>query len=87
MDYKIEKHEVITGTYESIKFYAVDKETKKDIFGADVEIFRMKGFDGDWSDWKINYWASGSKDYRTALPFIEVINKAMEALKKKEQGR
>lgn len=60
-----------------IKLYAVD-ENNKEIFGADVELYRSKekGSDG----WTINWASCGAKTLENKLPEFKVIKAGMELL-------
>ena len=78
--FKIQRKDYSCSFYETIKLYAIDVN-KKDIFGASAIISRHKDLKtGRFRKWEINYGTSGSKTYEEALPYIAVINKAMEIL-------
>jgi len=84
--FKIQTTYELTKSFERIMICAVDKQDNS-IFGATAEVYRHKSItDSIWGEWVINYGTSGAKTYQEALPYIQVINKALEILKLKLTG-
>ena len=84
-DFKLTGIENLGYSFELIEFLAVN-EKGKTIFGAKASISRHKDLiTRQQEEWKINYGTSGSKDYKTVLPYVAVINQAMEELRKRSE--
>ena len=83
MEYKIKRTEYKNEFREYFEFQAINNNGKE-ISGASANIGRYKDYKDVWSQWQINYSTCGAMTYKEKVPYVAVINKAMEELKTKE---